>query len=109
LKNIPLGSPLFSHIPAPRDTWKNLRKIFFGTKGTNNLQVFNHLNLAALPLLHSFCSAPPEIESQLRACTCYDYNLRNSNALTTIKCRTERYRRSSFPSTVAIFNDSSNI
>ena len=44
-----------------------LRKKFFATKGTNNLQVFNHLNLAALPLLHSFCSAPPEIESQLRA------------------------------------------
>jgi hypothetical protein len=60
LKNIPQGSPLFSHIPAPRDT-------------------------------------------------CYDYNLRNSNALTTIKCRTERYRRSFFPSTVAIFNDNSNI
>jgi hypothetical protein len=43
LKNIPQGSPLFGHIPAPRDT-------------------------------------------------CYDYNLRNSNALTTIKCRTERHR-----------------
>jgi hypothetical protein len=25
-----------------------LRKTFFGTKGTKNLQVFNHLNLAAL-------------------------------------------------------------
>jgi hypothetical protein len=60
LKNIPQGSPLFCHIPAPRDT-------------------------------------------------CYDYNLRNSNALTTIKCSTERYRRSFFPGTVAIFNDSSNI
>jgi hypothetical protein len=29
-----------------------LRKIFFGTKGTNNLQVFNHLNLAALHYGH---------------------------------------------------------
>ena len=39
--------------------------------------------------------------------TCYDYNLRKSNALTTIKCRTERYRRSFFPSTVTLFNNSS--
>jgi hypothetical protein len=29
-----------------------LRKNFFGTKGTNNLQVFNHLNLAALHYGH---------------------------------------------------------
>jgi hypothetical protein len=29
-----------------------LRKFFFGTKGTNNLQVFNHLNLAALHYGH---------------------------------------------------------
>jgi hypothetical protein len=29
-----------------------LRKKFFGTKGTNNLQVFNHLNLAALHYGH---------------------------------------------------------
>ena len=29
-----------------------VRKIFFGTKGTNNLQVFNHLNLAALHYGH---------------------------------------------------------
>ena len=38
--------------------------------------------------------------------TCYDYNLRKPNALTTIKCRTERYRRSFFPSTVTLFNNS---
>ena len=34
--------------------------------------------------------------------TCYDYNLRKPNALTTIKCRTERYRRSFFTSTVTL-------
>ena len=39
--------------------------------------------------------------------TCYDYNLRKSNALTAIKCRTEGYRRSFFPSTVTLFNNSS--
>ena len=41
--------------------------------------------------------------------TCYDYNLRKSNynALTTIKCRTERYRCSFFLSTVTLFNNSS--
>ena len=33
-----------------------------------------------------------------------DYELRNSNTLTTIKCRTERYRRSFFPNTVALYN-----
>ena len=38
--------------------------------------------------------------------TCCNYNLRKPNALTTIKCRTERYRRSFFPSTVTLFNNS---
>ena len=33
-----------------------------------------------------------------------DYELRNSDTLTTIKCRTERYRHSFFPSTVAVLN-----
>ena len=33
-----------------------------------------------------------------------DYELRNSNTLTTIKFRTEKYRRSFFPSTVALYN-----
>ena len=33
-----------------------------------------------------------------------DYDLRNSDTLTTIKFRTGRYRRSFFPSILAIFN-----
>ena len=37
-----------------------------------------------------------------------EYQLRNSNTLTLIKCRTERYRRSFFPSTVALYNNSSD-
>ena len=36
-----------------------------------------------------------------------DYNLRKPYTLTTIKCRTERYRRSFFPSTVTVFNNGS--
>lgn len=39
-----------------------------------------------------------------RACT-NDYELRNSNTLTTIKCRTERYRCSFFPRTVVLLNN----
>ena len=37
-----------------------------------------------------------------------DYELRNSDTL-TIKCRTERYRRSFFPSTVAVLNNNTLI
>ena len=39
-----------------------------------------------------------------RACG-HDYPLRNSNLFTTIKCRTERYRCSFFPSTIALLNN----
>ena len=34
-----------------------------------------------------------------------DYELRSSDTLTTIKCRTERYRCSLFPSTVAVLDN----
>ena len=37
-----------------------------------------------------------------------EYQLRNSNTLTLIKCRTERYRLSFFPSTVALYNNTSD-
>ena len=37
-----------------------------------------------------------------------EYQLKNSNNLTLIKCRTERYRRSFFSSTVALYNNSSD-
>ena len=39
--------------------------------------------------------------------TFYDYNLRKLYTLTKIKCRTERYRRSFFPSTVTLINNGS--
>ena len=39
--------------------------------------------------------------------TFYDYNLSKPYALTTIKCRMERYRCSFFPSTVTLFNNGS--
>jgi hypothetical protein len=39
---------LFSYLKMQWGGGRQLRKKFFGTKSPNNLQVFNHLNLAAL-------------------------------------------------------------
>ena len=37
----------------------------------------------------------------------HDYSLRNSNSWTSFKCKTERFRRSFFPSTVLMANATS--
>ena len=37
----------------------------------------------------------------------HDYSLRNSNSWTSFKCRTERFRRSFFPSTILMANATS--